>query len=67
MTYEFFLARKNCSEVARVLVKDVLPPWKGRDAHTIKPREVIARLDGIAKRGARYCVNCFSMGCTAER
>ena len=62
MTYEFFLlfivvARKNCSEAARVLVKDVLPHWKGRDARTIKPREVIELLDGIVKRNARVMAN----------
>lgn len=62
MTYEFFLqfivvARKNCSEAARVLGKDVLPLWKGRDARTIKPREVIELLDGIVKRNARVMAN----------
>jgi hypothetical protein len=62
MTYEFFLlfilvARKNCSEAARVLVKDVLPHWKGRDARTIKPREVIELLDGIVKRNAPVMAN----------
>jgi integrase len=62
MIYEFFLLfivveRKNGSEIARVLGKDVLPHWKGRDARTIKPREVIELLDGIVKRDARVMAN----------
>lgn len=62
MIYEFFLLyiaveRKNSSEVARILGKDVLPYWKGRDARTIKPREVIELLDGIVKRDARVMAN----------
>jgi integrase len=62
MVYEFFLLfiaveRKNPSEVARVLRTEVLVFWKGRDARTITPREIIERLDGIVKRGARVMAN----------
>ena len=36
---------------------DVLPFWKGRDARTIKPREVVELLDGIVQRGSRVMAN----------
>ena len=35
----------------------VLPIWKGRDARTIKPREVVELLDGIVQRGSRVMAN----------
>jgi hypothetical protein len=38
--------RKRPEYVKRVLDVDVLPIWKGRDARTIKPREVVELLDG---------------------
>jgi integrase len=43
--------------VQGVLDRDVLPVWKGRDARTIKPREVIELLDGIVRRGSRVMAN----------
>jgi integrase len=43
--------------VKRVLDVDVLPIWKGRDARTIKPREVVELLDGIVQRGSRVMAN----------
>ena len=39
-------------EIRRVLDKDVLSVWKGRDARTITPRQVIELLDGIVERPA---------------
>jgi integrase len=40
-----------------ILKRDVLPEWKGRDARTIKPREVVELLDGIVKRGSAVMAN----------
>jgi integrase len=42
-----------------MLDKDVLSAdaWKGRDARTIKPREVIELLDGIVERGSPVAAN----------
>src|SRR5690606_7435948 len=49
--------RKAPEYAERVLNADVLPEWKGRDARTIEPREVIELLDGIVDRGARVMAN----------
>jgi integrase len=40
-----------------MLDRDVLPAWKGRDARTIEPHEVIQLLDGIVDRGAPVQAN----------
>jgi integrase len=47
----------NAEEVVRILKKDVLTTWNGRDARTIKPREVIDLLDGIVDRGSPVMAN----------
>jgi len=49
--------RKRPEYVKRLLDVDVLPVWKGRDARTIKPREVVELLDGIVQRGSRVMAN----------
>ena len=49
--------RKRPEYVQRVLDVDVLPIWKGRDARTIKPREIVELLDGIVQRGSRVMAN----------
>jgi integrase len=49
--------RKRPEYVKRVLDVDVLPIWTGRDARTIKPREVVELLDGIVHRGSRVMAN----------
>jgi integrase len=40
-----------------MLDRDVLPRWRGRDARTIKPHEVIELLDGIVDRGSPVQAN----------
>lgn len=40
-----------------ILFKTVLPEWRGRDARTITPREVITLLDGVVNRGRRVLAN----------
>jgi len=47
----------NAKEVVRILKKDVLSVWHGRDARTIKPREVVDLLDGIVGRGSPVQAN----------
>jgi integrase len=49
--------RKNPAEVQRMLDKDVLSEWAGRDARTIKPRDVLELLDGIVDRGSAIMSN----------
>ena len=49
--------RRRPEYVLAILNKDVLPAWKGRDARTIKPREVIELLDGIVERGSPVAAN----------
>ena len=49
--------RRRPEYVQAILNKDVLPVWKGRDARTIKPREVIGLLDGIVERGSPVAAN----------
>ena len=49
--------RKRPEYVSAILNRDVLPEWRGRDARTIKPREVIDVLDKIVDRGSRVMAN----------
>lgn len=49
--------RKKPQYAERALELNVLPAWKGRDARTIKPGEVVELLDGIVDRGARVMAN----------
>jgi integrase len=49
--------RKKPEYAERALNVEVLPEWKGRDARTIEPREVIELLDKIVDRGARVMAN----------
>jgi integrase len=49
--------RKRPEYVDSILRRDVLPEWKGRDARTIKPREVIELLDKIVGRGSAVMAN----------
>jgi integrase len=49
--------RKRPEYAEAILAKDVLPEWKGRDARTITPREVVTLLDGIVERGSRVMAN----------
>lgn len=50
-------SRKRPEYAKRILDQDVLTAWKGRDARTIKPREVIELLDGIVDRGSTVMAN----------
>jgi integrase len=49
--------RRRPEYVQRILGRDLLPAWQGRDARTITPREVIELLDGIVARGSRVMAN----------
>ena len=49
--------RKRPEYAERILQADVLPHWKGRDARTIEPPEVIELLDRIVDRGASVMAN----------
>ncbi|MGH8143675.1 MAG: tyrosine-type recombinase/integrase [Steroidobacteraceae bacterium] len=49
--------RKRPEYAQAILDKDVLPEWTGRDARSIKPREVIELLDKIVDRGCRVLAN----------
>lgn len=49
--------RKHPEYIQRILDIDVLPTWGGRDARTIRPREVVELLDGIVARGSRVMAN----------
>jgi integrase len=49
--------RKRPEEIRRMLHKDVLTVWKGRDARTITSRQVIELLDGIVARGRPVMAN----------
>jgi integrase len=49
--------RKRPEYAEAILNKSVLLEWKGRDARTIKPREVIELLDKIVARGSRVMAN----------
>ncbi|WP_414717546.1 tyrosine-type recombinase/integrase [Steroidobacter sp.] len=49
--------RKRPEYAERILNQDVLPAWRGRDARTIGPDEVLALLDNIVDRGAPIMAN----------
>jgi integrase len=49
--------RKRPEYAQAILEKNVLPVWRGRDARTIQPAEVIDLLDGIVARGSRVMAN----------
>lgn len=49
--------RKRPEYAQRILNTDVLPEWRGRDARTIQPHEVIALLDKIVDRGSKVLAN----------
>jgi len=49
--------RKRPEYAEAIVNKNVLSEWKGRDARTIKPREVIDLLDKIVARGAPVSAN----------
>lgn len=49
--------RKRPEYAERLLHKDVLPEWRGRDARTIEPHEVIELLDKIVDRGSTVLAN----------
>lgn len=49
--------RKNPDDVQRILEREILATWHGRDARSIKPRDVIDLLDGIVDRGAPVMAN----------
>ncbi|HTE40549.1 MAG TPA: Arm DNA-binding domain-containing protein, partial [Steroidobacteraceae bacterium] len=50
-------SRKRPEYAERIIKNDVLSGWAGRDARTIKPREVIELLDEIVARGSRVMAN----------
>lgn len=49
--------RKRPEWAEAILERDVLPAWRGRDARSINPGEVIELLDGIVTRGAPVMAN----------
>jgi integrase len=49
--------RKRPEYAEGILEREILYEWKGRDARTIKPREVIDLLDGIVDRGSPVMAN----------
>lgn len=49
--------RKRPEWAEAILKRDVLPTWKGRDARTIEPAEVVELLDGIVDRGSKVMAN----------
>jgi integrase len=49
--------RDDPAYVEQILKKDVLTEWAGRDARTIKPREIIELLDKIVTRGSPVMAN----------
>lgn len=49
--------RKRPEYAQAIIDRDVLPNWKGRDARTIEPGEVIELLDGIVDRGSPVSAN----------
>ena len=49
--------REDPSYAVRVLKKDVLTEWDGRDARTITAREVVELLDKIVRRGSPVMAN----------
>jgi Arm DNA-binding domain len=72
LIYEFVLlfvvrARKDTATIARVLRVEALAHWKGRDARTITPREVVERLDTIQQMGARSQASAASLRAATSR
>jgi integrase len=62
---EHYVAKRGknparAKERVRLLLKKELKPWAGRDARTIKPREVVELLDAIVRRGSPVMANRFS-------
>jgi integrase len=53
--------RKRPEYAERILAHDVLSAWHGRDARSIKPREVIELLDGIAAHAPVMANRCASL------
>jgi integrase len=49
--------RKDPGYAEALLAKNVLPEWRGRDARTISPPEVIELLDKITDRGSPVSAN----------
>lgn len=49
--------RKRPEWAEAILDRDVLPTWRGRDARSITPPEVLELLDGIVDRGAPVLAN----------
>ncbi|MGC8519979.1 MAG: tyrosine-type recombinase/integrase [Steroidobacteraceae bacterium] len=50
-------SRKRPGYAEAILDRDVLPTWRGRDARTIDPGEVVDLLDGIVARGSPVMAN----------
>jgi integrase len=55
LAYEFYWEflvkeRKTPDYVKRILDADIVPQWRGRDARTVTPREIVLFLRGIAER-----------------
>ncbi len=50
-------ARKRPEYAQRIIDHDVLSEWRGRDARTIEPHEVISLLDKIVDRGSKVLAN----------
>jgi integrase len=50
-------SRKRPEYAEAILAKDVAPEWRGRDARTIEPHEVITLLDKIVDRGSPVSAN----------
>lgn len=49
--------RKRPEYAEAILRRDVLTTWRGRDARTIEPTEVLDLLDGIVDRGSAIMAN----------
>lgn len=50
-------SRKRPEYAESIIARDILPRWRGRDARTIEPSEVIELLDGIVERGSAVMAN----------
>lgn len=49
--------RKKPEYAKRIIDREILPVWAGRDARTIKPREIIDLLDALVDRDAPVMAN----------
>jgi integrase len=49
--------RKRPEYAQAILERNVLPVWRGRDARSIEPAEVLDLLDGIVDRGSKVMAN----------